>query len=73
MDEYISNLKSQLLTTRLIVQQLECELEQAKKSCKHVFMLEDDGDYHKKTYYYICKKCDYVTQMKPVYFINKNK
>lgn len=63
---HIENLKCQLRSARLTVEQLQFELEQAKKSCKHVFVMEDDGDYHNRSYYYVCKHCEYVTRMKPI-------
>jgi hypothetical protein len=62
----IQQLKSQLQAARSMIEQLEKELEEEKKQCKHNFYVEDDGDYHRKSYYYICTHCNYTTRMKPI-------
>lgn len=36
--------------------------------CEHVYMREDDGDYHRKGYLYICENCQFVTRKKPEVF-----
>jgi hypothetical protein len=62
----IKQLKNQLQAARMMVEQIEQELEKEKKHCKHAFYVEDDGDYHRRSYYYICMHCDYTTRMKPI-------
>ena len=62
MENHIKYLKTRIYDTRRTIQELEKELDEAKKYCKHAFLKEDDGD----SYYYICVHCEYTTRMKPI-------
>lgn len=35
--------------------------EEMKVICIHEYRREDDGDYHRPRYYYICSRCGNVT------------
>lgn len=39
---------------------LKAETLDLKSICKHDYVKNDDGDYHRKSYYYICTKCSNV-------------
>jgi hypothetical protein len=39
--------------------QLEKEQRALQKICIHDYMEESDGDYHRPSYYYICRICDH--------------
>jgi len=34
-------------------------LEEWQNTCTHEYQREDDGDYHKPRYYYVCKTCQH--------------
>lgn len=42
-------------------QKLKVAIERLQNACIHDFYREDDGDYHRPTYYYVCRICQYVT------------
>lgn len=44
-----------------IKNQLEKEQHALQKVCKHNYIKESDEDYHRPSYYYICKICDHFT------------
>jgi hypothetical protein len=48
--------------------ELEKETTVLQDICKHEYIRESDGDYHKPGYYYTCKKCDYFTRFTPKEF-----
>jgi len=39
-----------------------------QKLCDHIFMREDDSDYHSRGHLYICEKCQLVTREKQKVF-----
>lgn len=49
-------------------EELEKELQILQEICKHEYIRESDGDYHKPGFYYTCKHCDYFTRNKPTTF-----
>lgn len=49
-------------------EELEQEIKVLQEICKHEFIRESDGDYHKPGFYYTCKHCDYFTRYKPSTF-----
>jgi hypothetical protein len=44
---------------------LKIELEKLQKMCIHNYIAEQNGDYHKPGYYYVCEKCDHFTMYNP--------
>lgn len=49
-----------------LTEQINIEKLKIQQQCKHEkFRTEDDGDYHRWTYYYVCEACGYETKNKP--------
>ena len=38
--------------------ELDKQMKVLQEICKHDFIRESDGDYHKPRFYYTCKKCN---------------
>jgi hypothetical protein len=38
--------------------ELEKQMRVLQEVCQHNFIRESDGDYHKPSFYYICKTCN---------------
>lgn len=38
--------------------ELDKQMKVLQEICQHDFLRESDGDYHKPTFYYICKTCN---------------
>jgi septal ring factor EnvC (AmiA/AmiB activator) len=41
------------------------KLERARARCEHQWVREDNGDYHRPGYYYVCRVCKEVTTQRP--------
>ena len=64
----VNALKTQLgeLRTkcREVEDQLNKEVETLQRMCTHNYEAEDDGDYHRPSYYYVCTVCNHFTRNK---------
>ena len=64
--EVVSNLKAQLrlLHTQRhnLETQINTEIDKLQNMCTHDYVQTDDGDYHRPSYYYVCKICNHFTR-----------
>jgi hypothetical protein len=44
------------------------EIAMFQNTCDHDFVRDDDGDYHRPSYYYVCAKCNALSQGRPKKF-----
>lgn len=67
--ELVQQLEKDFQAAKKKAADLDCQLEDERKKlqeiCEHDYIIEDSGDYHSRSYYYICEKCKYLTLMKP--------
>jgi hypothetical protein len=45
---------------RVLEEELAYEKNALQNACSHQFVLEDDGDYHRPTYYQVCTTCSFT-------------
>lgn len=64
----IKNIKKEIYNHLVILSNLEKKLKDEQKTlksiCNHDYIRENDGDYHKLTYYLVCSKCSYSKKTK---------
>ena len=75
-DELFKSLKDDMYRLNYLYKttknQYQIELEKLQNICKHEYVAEPNGDYHKPGYYYVCKKCEHFTMYKWVGDKQKN-
>jgi len=66
----VKDLKEKMYNNKILIKELENKIEIEEKKLQnlctdHDFIAEDNNDYHRSGYYYICSKCNYMTTCKP--------
>lgn len=67
-DDYMS-IKQELKNANELVYSLEIKMihkqSELQQICTHDYIEHDDGDYHRKTYFYVCSRCNHSTNARP--------